>query len=209
MVRTAIVPLILAKAAVLLGWLTARKSGSREAIGRMRGVILSGLLTLTLSLIFVIGVINQIFLYALASNPVQNFTDTRTSEQIVNRAMSTSNCSGCQSSTGKSLLDNGNGNSAQFLGEAWSAKTPESNLAPASGIKDWSDGELVSAVRGRLATAYPTQRVSFLDSSFCAALSQDRLVSCSTLGEWNDSRSWPTRPQPGVTDLRSKNRILP
>lgn len=148
MIGTIISLLVLLAIVVLFGWLVKRAWGTkRGALLKWPGVILAGLLTLVLALVFVVALMGTIKVYAPASNPVANFQVKSTPEQIARGAKFATFCAGCHSTTGKPPLD---GSKDDFLS---GPDTPPvgsiypPNLTPAGEIKNWSDGEIIRAIR--------------------------------------------------------------
>jgi len=139
--------LVLLAVAVLFGWLAKRATGTKHAFVKWPGVILAGLLTLILALVFVVALIGTVRLYVPASNPVANVKVAGTPEQVARGAKFATFCAGCHSTAGKPPLD---GSKEDFIS---GPDTPPvgslypPNLTPAGEIKDWSDGEIVRAIR--------------------------------------------------------------
>lgn len=145
MIGTIIGLLILLALVVLFGWLAMRAWGSQRAWLKWLGVILSGLLTLVFLLLFVVALIGTFKLYAPASNPVAQVKVAGTPEQIKRGEKFANFCAGCHSASGNLPLD---GSKANFVEEGPPVGTVfASNLTPAGELKDWSDGEIIRALR--------------------------------------------------------------
>jgi mono/diheme cytochrome c family protein len=138
--------LVLVAFVVLFVWLTRRAWGSKRRILKWPALVLSGLLTLVLALVTVVALIGLYKISAPQGNPVATIKVAGTSEQIARGAKFAVLCTGCHSTTGKPPLD---GSKEDFI----SAGVPPfgslyaPNLTPAGEIKDWSDGEIIRAIR--------------------------------------------------------------
>lgn len=112
------------------------------------GMILSGLLGLVL---LAVGVVSLIGWNKLVNAPheysVADVQVAGTAEQVARGERIAAICADCHSSTGTTLLDGSaedflSDPSAPPLGSMWGP-----NLTPAGSIKDWSDGEVIRAIR--------------------------------------------------------------
>ncbi len=142
MIGNVIALLVLLALAVLFGGLTRRSWRSRRKILKWLGLILSGLLTLVFAFALVAGLIGLYKLNAPQNNPVPIVTVATTSEQIARGEKFALFCAGCHSSTSQPPLDGG---AQSFTGPLGALYPP--NLTPAGEIKDWSDGEIIRAIR--------------------------------------------------------------
>ncbi len=142
MIGNLVLLLIVLALAVLFGWLARRAWHSRHRLLKWPALILSGLLTLVLLLAFVLGLVGAYRLYAPATNPVATVRVDATPDQVARGAKFALFCAGCHSSTGQPPL---NGGSDNFVGPLGTIYPP--NLTPAGEIKNWSDGEIVRAIR--------------------------------------------------------------
>lgn len=139
--------LVLVVLVVLLGWLATRAWGAKNAIVKWLGVVLAGLLTLIFALVTVVGLIGFYKLNARHANPVADVRVAGTPEQIARGEKFANFCAGCHSTTLKPPLDGGQEN---FLSEGpplVSATLYPTNLTPGGPLKDWSDGEIIRAIR--------------------------------------------------------------
>jgi mono/diheme cytochrome c family protein len=139
--------LVLVAFVVLFAWLTKRAWGSKRKILKWPALVLSGLLTLVLALVTVVALIGLYKLSAPQGNPVATIKVAGTSEQIARGAKFAVFCAGCHSTTGKPPLD---GSKDDFI--SGPAAPPVGvlyvpNLTPAGETKDWSDGEIIRAIR--------------------------------------------------------------
>lgn len=130
---------------LLFGFLAYRAWGSRNAILKWVGVILAGLLTLVFGLVLVVAILgtfklNQNF---NASHPVANITVERTPEQLARGEKLVTTCAGCHGTQGDFPLTGTDfTQGGPPFGTLWSA-----NLTPGGDIANWSDGEIVRAIR--------------------------------------------------------------
>lgn len=129
------------------GYLVKRAWGSKNKILKWAGVILGGLLTLIFAAAFIAAVIGTIRLNANlnASNPPSNVKVAGTAEQIAfGERYAKAWCVSCHSSDGGLPLRGSNfGAQIPFpFGTLYAA-----NLTPAGEVKDWTDGEVIRAIR--------------------------------------------------------------
>ncbi len=139
--------LVLVALIVLFAWLTRRAWGSKHRILKWPALILSGLLTLVLALATVVALIGLVKTNAPAGNPVASIKVAGTSEQIARGQKFALYCAGCHSTTGQLPLDGGKDNFGDIPGGPSLGTIYAPNLTPAGEVKDWSDGELVRAIR--------------------------------------------------------------
>ncbi|MBI5029137.1 MAG: cytochrome c [Chloroflexi bacterium] len=177
MIGNLIALLILLAIVVLFGYLAKRSWGTkRGALLKWVGVILSGLLTLVFLLVFVAALIGFLKTTIPASNPVSNIKVQSTPEQLARGETLAQLCSGCHSPEAKPPLIGGKENFAQIpngpnLGTVYSP-----NLTPAGEMKDWTDGEIIRAIRegvhknGRPLIVMPTTSFSNMSDSDVQAL---------------------------------------
>ena len=138
--------LILVAASVLLGWLTVRAWRAKNAILKWGGVVLSGLLTVSLGVVSVVALIGLVKGYAPRNVSVPDLAVAGTQQQIKRgEYLANSFCTSCHSLNGEFPLTGGVDIGKDFplpLGTFISA-----NLTPAGPLKDWSDGEIFRALR--------------------------------------------------------------
>ncbi|MGE5462735.1 MAG: c-type cytochrome [Syntrophothermus sp.] len=132
--------------AVFFGWLTRRAWRARNPSLKWIGVVLSGLLTVLVSLVAVLGFLGFFRYYNPPFNPVKEVKVDGTPEQIDRgQHLASAFCVECHSQTrdfpmtggvdmGKDLPMN--------LGSYYSV-----NLTPAGPLQDWTDGEIFRALR--------------------------------------------------------------
>lgn len=138
---------ILLALVVLFGWLAKRAWGAKRWFIKFPGVILAGLLTLVIAAVFVVAGIGFVKTTIPPGNPASNIKVQATPEQLARGETLAQLCSGCHSPENKPPLIGGNENFAQIpngpnLGSIYSP-----NLTPAGEVKDWTDGELIRAIR--------------------------------------------------------------
>jgi cytochrome c553 len=129
----------------LFGFLTTRAKMLRNVILKWVGMILSGLLTLIPMTLLTLGLIGFYKLNERHNNPVANIQVVGTSTQIARGRQLANICVNCHTSNGQLPLSGVN-----FL-----AKFPAPpigifyapNLTPSGNIQDWTDGELIRAIR--------------------------------------------------------------
>lgn len=161
-----IVLVALALLVILFGWLTRHAWRIRRAILKWVSVIFAGLATLALLLLLVLGMIGYAKLYLPQNYPVAGFQVAKTPEQIARGEKLAHICETCHSSTGQFPLDGGARN---FVGALGSFYAP--NLTPGGPLKDWSDGEIIRAIRegvaanGRALYIMPVENFHFLSDA--------------------------------------------
>lgn len=132
--------------AVAFGYLVKRAWGSKNKILKWAGVVLAGLLTLVFAAAFIAAIIGTIRLNANynASNPVANVTVSASAEQLAWGEKYAQFCAGCHSGNQQLPLSGNNfgGEIPIPLGTLYAP-----NLTPAGEIKNWSDGEVIRAIR--------------------------------------------------------------
>ncbi len=149
MLANVISVLILVALVVFFAWLTRRAWGSRRAWLKWPGLMLAGLLTLLLALVTVIVLIGFYKLYASPANPVSNLKAATTPDQIALGQKYANVCS-CHSpgQRGEITTFPLSGATANFLPPDLPLGTLQPpNLTPGGPLKDWSDGELIRAIR--------------------------------------------------------------
>jgi mono/diheme cytochrome c family protein len=138
--------LALAALAVFLVWLAARAWRSPRWYVRWPGTLLSSLLTLLVVVILYFGAVGMYKLYVPVNSPVQPIQVSASPEMIA-RGEHLANvfCVSCHSPNGDMPLIGGLDMSGDIpipLGAMVSV-----NLTPAGPLKDWSDGEILRALR--------------------------------------------------------------
>jgi cytochrome c553 len=137
--------LILLLLVVVFGYLTYRAWGSKNAILKWVGLVLSGLVTLLFALVLIVAVLGTLKMNQNynSTHPVANITVERTPEQIARGEELATTCTGCHGTNGEFPLTGQDFTvGGPPIGVLWSA-----NLTPAGELKDWSDGEIIRAIR--------------------------------------------------------------
>ncbi len=143
--------LILIALVIAFAWLFSRALRARNLIVRWVGIILSGLLTLLLAAVTVMAGIGLYkmnvapynYSASLASStvsiPATGGVDVKRGQRLA------AGCAGCHSSTGNLPLDGSKDNMLSGGPPAGVLYAP--NLTPAGPLKDWTDGEIMRAIR--------------------------------------------------------------
>jgi mono/diheme cytochrome c family protein len=134
---------VLAVLLVLFGWLTSRAWRARNPALKWAGTILGGLLTLVVAIVIGAASYGFVLLNRTHTNPVANITVAGTPEQLARGQKLANSCVGCHSSNSQFPLAGQNfGEGGPPVGTLYAA-----NLTPGGELKDWSDGEIVRAIR--------------------------------------------------------------
>lgn len=130
---------------LLFTFLVYRAWGSKRAWLKWTGIVLAGLPMLLFGLLFVTALVGTIRLNQNfnASHPVANITVAGTPEQVARGEQILTACTGCHGTNGDLPLTGSDfSTGGPPFGTLWAA-----NLTPAGELKDWSDGEIVRAIR--------------------------------------------------------------
>lgn len=166
----------LAALAVLFGWLATRAWRSRRGLVKWPAGILATLLTLLLVAITVVAVLGFVRMAAAQPNRVANVQVNATAEQLARGQRLANGCVDCHSSTGQLPLDGSKANLVEQFGAPPVGVIYAPNLTPAGPLKDWSDGEIIRAVRegvhkdGRAMIIMPSQGFYGLSDADAQAL---------------------------------------
>ena len=137
--------LILAVLIALFGFLTTRAWKLKNAILRWGGGIIAGLLTLISTAILVLALVGFTKLNERFSNPIANVQVAGTAAQIARGEQLAHGCTNCHTAGGQLPLS-GTSFIAKFpfppLGTLYAP-----NLTPTGNITDWTDGEVIRAIR--------------------------------------------------------------
>jgi cytochrome c553 len=134
--------LILLIFSVVLGWLALRAWRLKSPLWKWVGGILSTLLTLVFTLVSVVALVGLVKYYRPRSAPISDITVSGTPEQIQRgQYLANSFCTSCHSPNGELPLVGGSDIPIP-IGSFVSA-----NLTPGGPLKDWSDGEIMRALR--------------------------------------------------------------
>lgn len=132
---------------VLFGYLVRRAWGSKNAILKWVGLVLAGLLTLLFTLVLIGAVTGTVKLNRNynADHPVAAVKVAGTPEQLARGEKIARICS-CHLNQGNLPLSGNNflggPEGAPPIGTLWAR-----NLTPGGELKDWSDGEIIRAIR--------------------------------------------------------------
>jgi cytochrome c553 len=128
---------------LLFGFLTWRSWRAQNRLVRWGGAIICGLLTLLVALVAGAALNGFVQLNKTYSNPVADVKVAGTPEQLARGAKLANTCVGCHSSNGQLPLTGQNfGEGGPPLGTLYAT-----NLTPGGELKDWSDGEIIRAIR--------------------------------------------------------------
>jgi cytochrome c553 len=129
----------------LFVWLATRAGRARRGYIKWPGIILSGLLALLFTVVLVVALIGT---YKLNVSPYHYNTSTAsvsTTQEVVARGQKKAIlCAGCHSSTTNLPLD---GSKENMLAGSPFGVLYAPNLTPGGPLKDWSDGEIIRAIR--------------------------------------------------------------
>ncbi|MGE5262575.1 MAG: c-type cytochrome [Acidobacteriota bacterium] len=137
--------LVLVALVVLFAWLTRRAWGSRRAFLKWPGLVLFGLLTLIPALLLVLTLVGFYKLGAQHSNPVANVKVAGTPAQIARGEKLANICVNCHTSNNRLPLSGVNFLAKFSFAPIGTFYAP--NLTPSGNIQDWSDGEIIRAIR--------------------------------------------------------------
>jgi mono/diheme cytochrome c family protein len=128
---------------ILFGFLTGRAWRAQNRVLRWGGAIICGLLTLLLALVTGAALYGFAQINKTYSNPVADIKVAGTPEQLARGAKLANTCVGCHSSNGQFPLSGQNfAEGGPPLGTLYAT-----NLTPGGELKDWSDGEIIRAIR--------------------------------------------------------------
>jgi mono/diheme cytochrome c family protein len=136
---------IVAVLAVGVGWLTVRAWTLRNLTARFGASLAGALLVALLGAVVVIGLIGVYRLYAPHDRRTAATSIQATADQLVVGARRAGGCTGCHSSGGSLPLDGGNAN--LLAGGPGLGVLVSPNLTPGGPLKDWTDGDIVRAIR--------------------------------------------------------------
>jgi mono/diheme cytochrome c family protein len=128
--------------ALLFGWLALRARRARRTLLKWPGMIVSGLLAALCTLVGVAALVGVYKLEAPRSNPLASVEAAGSAERLARGERLAYLCASCHSSSGQLPLDGGTENFVAGLGTLIAP-----NLTPGGPLKDWSDGEIIRAIR--------------------------------------------------------------
>lgn len=128
---------------VLFAWLTRRAWRAGNRVLKWSGTIVAGLLALLLLLATGLALRGSYLFYQKYDHPVANITVERTPERLARGEKLAYACVGCHATNGQLPLSGQNfGEEGPPIGTFYAA-----NLTPAGELKDWTDGEIIRAIR--------------------------------------------------------------
>ena len=141
--------LILVALIVLFAWLTRRAWRSRHRVVKWGGTVLAGLLTLIPTVVLAVALVGFYKFGVRHMNPVADIHVAGTSEQVARGERLAHACISCHSPV------RGQDQVPILSGVNFLASFPvpgvgtvyAPNLTPSGNIKDWSDGEVIRAIR--------------------------------------------------------------
>ena len=128
---------------LLFGFLTWRAWRARNGIVKWVGTIVAGLLTLVVAVVTGAALNGFAMLNRTHTNPVQNVKVAGSSEQIAHGEKLANICVDCHATGGQlPLAGQDFATDGPPVGTLYAA-----NLTPGGELKDWSDGEIIRAIR--------------------------------------------------------------
>ncbi|MEZ4860334.1 MAG: cytochrome c [Caldilineaceae bacterium] len=158
----------------LFGFLSKRAWQLKNVLLKWISVFLAGLLTLTATALLILGGIGFYKLNQRYANPIPDIQVAGTPDQIARGEKLANICVSCHTS-GNQLPLSGTDFAAKFgLPPVGTLYAP--NLTPTGNIKDWSDGEIVRAIRegvhksGRALLIMPASNFRYMSDEDVQAL---------------------------------------
>ena len=174
MVLNVVSVLVLIVVAVLFGWLLTRAWRSEHALVKWPGTVLAGLFTLIFAALSVLSVVGFYRLLWPHDNPVADIQVSASPDEMARAERLANGCTGCHSSQGRLPLD---GSKEDFVaGGPPFGVMYAPNLTPGGPLKDWSDGEIMRAIRegihkdGHALVIMPTAGFKHISDSDARAL---------------------------------------
>jgi len=127
--------------AIFFAWLVTRAWQTRSAIVKWPGVVASGLLAIVLGLVGIVGLVGFYRLYWPQGSPPPAIEAASTQDRIARGERLAYLCARCHS-TNQGLPLSGGDNIAEGFGSIYPA-----NLTPGGRLREWTDGELIRAIR--------------------------------------------------------------
>ena len=137
--------LVLVVLAALFGFLATRAWRLKNAFLKWGGVVLTGLLTLIPTLALVLAVVGFVKLNQHYTNAAADIKVAGTPAQIARGQQLAHICAGCHSPNGQPVLSGVDFVSTFGFLPVGTFYAP--NLTPSGNIKDWTDGEVIRAIR--------------------------------------------------------------
>ncbi len=128
---------------VLFGFLTWRAWRAQNRVVRWGGALICGLITLLVAVVTGAALYGFVQVNKTYTNPVADIKIASSPEQLARGAKLANTCVGCHSSNGQFPLAGQNfAESGPPVGTLYAA-----NLTPGGDLKDWTDGEIIRAIR--------------------------------------------------------------
>src|SRR5258708_25071462 len=137
--------LLLIALITLFGFLTTRAWKLKIPFLKWAGTLLAGLLTLIPSLLLVLALIGFYKLNEKHNNPIANIHVSGTPAQIARGERLANICASCHTTNGQLPLSGANFIVKFGLPPLGTLYAP--NLTPSGNIQDWTDGEVIRAIR--------------------------------------------------------------
>lgn len=142
-----VVGIVFVALAVLFAILVVRVRGAKNPLARWLGVVLAGLLTVVFALGGVVDLVGVYRLDAPRGNPASGVKVAMTADQIARGEHLAHLCTSCHSTTGNLPLDGGRQSFLSNPDGSGLGTLYAPNLTPGGPLKDWSDGEIIRAIR--------------------------------------------------------------
>ncbi|HEY8477369.1 MAG TPA: cytochrome c [Chloroflexota bacterium] len=134
--------------AALFGWLAIWAWSARRLLIRWPASAVTGLAALASAAVAITLIVGSYRLHAPVQRPVPSVTVARTPEQVARGERLAYLCTGCHASApGRLPLDGGHENQLGGPDGSGIGVLYAPNLTPAGPLSDWSDGEIVRAIR--------------------------------------------------------------
>ena len=137
--------LVLVVLVALFGFLATRVWRLKNGLLKWGGVVVSGLLTLIPTLLLALALVGFVKLNQHYSNPVADIKVGGSAAQIARGEQLAHICAGCHSPNVQSPLSGANFQVKFGFPPVGTLNAP--NLTPSGNIKDWTDGEVIRAIR--------------------------------------------------------------
>ena len=197
MLTNVIAVVIFFAVAILLFWLLLRMRRRKNFILKWGGMAVFGLLAVLVSLITVLMGLGINTIYASRGNPVSDITVEATAEKLARgEHIAGFMCAACHTIDGELPLSGAENLLADIPIPLGSAMPP--NLTPGGRIDEWSDGELIRAIRE--GTDPDGHRLVIMSAQTFRVFSQEDLESIVSY----------LRSQPEVTtDIEPEQQLSP
>ncbi len=132
---------------ILFAILVVRVRGAKNPLARWLGIVLGGLLTVVFALVGVVDLAGVYRLDAPRGNPARNVRVAMTADRLARGEHLAHLCASCHSTTGDLPLDGGRASMLSNPDGSGLGTLYAPNLTPGGPLKDWSDGEIIRAIR--------------------------------------------------------------